>query len=292
MRSVFTFIIFLNALNIQSLYAEDAQLDACQAALSNQQWAQAIQAAEKSPNNANAWLCKGRAQTALQQREAAQQSFEHAISLKPTGLDLISAHLLLGNTLQALKQSEAALESYEQALILSQQEKIKRYAMVTYNLKGEALLEIGQYAPALEAFQAGEKLAMNDNERADSYEHEAQAYQKLQQLDKAVEYQLKAVLMQKKSGEPDQYAEASLTLGQLFVAQKDYTSADRTYQRLMDYAHDNGGAFYEAKAAIYLAEVKKLNGDLAGASQLIKRAETIATRLHDAELDALLSKQK
>lgn len=292
MRSSLTLIIAFNLLNINHLYAEDVQLEACQAALAKKQWTQAVQAAEKSPNNANAWLCKGRAQTAMQQREAAQQSFEHAITLKPDGLDLISAYLLLGNTQHALKQNEAALATYEQALHLSKQEKIKRYAMVTHNLKGETLLELGQYQPALEAFQAGEKLAMNDNERADSYEHEAQAYQKLQQLDKAVEYQLKAVLMQKKSGEPDQYAEASLTLGELFVAQKDYISADRTYQRLMDYAHDNGGAFYEAKAAIYLAGVRKLNGDPASAAQLIQQAESLAAKLHDAELDALLAKAK
>jgi len=133
---------------------------------------------------------------------------------------------------------------------------------------------------------------MNDDERADSHIHEAMAYQQLQQSDKAIEHQLKGVMMLRKSGTPDQYAEASLMLGKLFSAKKDYASADKTYQRLMEYAHENGGEFYEAKTAIYWADSKRAQGDAAGAASLVKQAETIAAKLKDAELDELLAKTK
>ncbi|WP_292780867.1 hypothetical protein [Methylophilus sp. UBA6697] len=272
--------------------AKDAALETCDSAVKNQQYAQAIQVAEQHASQAEFWLCKGRAQSGLAQNAAAQQSFKQAISLKPTGLDLISAHMLLGNAQLEAKVHDAALESYQQALKFSEQQNMRRYARIAHNLIGEAYFEIGQYAESLKSFEVGEKLAMNDDERADSFIHEAMAYQKLQQVDKAIEHQLKGVMMLRKSGTPDQYAEASLTLGQLFSAKKDYVSADKTYQRLMEYAHDNGGEFYEAKTAIYWAENKRAQGDAAGAALLVKQAETIAAKLKDAELDELLAKTK
>lgn len=292
MRRLITLTLLFNILNINNIMAADSTVDACQAALAKGQYAQAVSAAEQATGLPDAWLCKGRAQAASQQLEAAEQSFQHAIKLNPAGVTLISAYMLLGNTQLAQKHTDAALQSYQQAETLSQRAQLKRYEMIAHNLKGEALYANGDFPQALQAFQQGEKLAMNDNERADSYEHEAMAYERLQQLDKAVEYQLKAVMMQKKAGTPDQYAEASLSLGKLFVLQKDYVSAEKTYQRLMDYARDNGGAYYEAKSAIYLAEVKKQNGDAASAAQLLKQAEAIAAEIKDAELNALLAQAK
>lgn len=287
-----TLMLILSLFNINLVYAADTGVQACQAALSKRQYPQAIQAAEQASSLPNAWLCKGRAQAALQKLDVAQHSFEQAIQLKPQGLDLISAYMLLGNVQQARQQTEAAVSSYQQALALAQAEKMPRYVMVADNLIGEAMFAAGQYASALEAFQAGEKLAMNDNERADSFEHEAMTYHRMQQLDKAVEYQLKAVLMQRKSGSPDQYAEASLTLGLWFVEQKDFKGADQTYQRLMQFARDNGGSFYEAKTAILWAQAKRAQGDAAAADALIKQAQTLAVQLKDQELDALLKEMQ
>jgi len=60
----------------------------------------------------------------------------------------------------------------------------------------------------------------------------------------------------------------------------------------MEYAHDNGGEFCEAKTAIYWAENKRAQGDAAAANQLTQQAETIAAKLKDAELDELLAKAK
>ncbi len=288
MNSKLTLTLILNLLIINESMAKDAALEKCDSAVQNQQYAQAIQVAEQHASQAEFWLCKGRAQSALAQNAAAQQSFKQAISLKPTGLDLISAYMLLGNAQLEAKTHEAALDSYLQALKLSEQQNMRRYARVAHNLIGEAYFEVGQYAESIKSFETGEKLAMNDDERADSYIHEAMVYQQLQQADKAIEYQLKGVMMLRKSGTPDQYAEASLTLGKLFAAKKDYASADKTYQRLMEYAHDNGGEFYEAKTAIYWAESKRAQGDAAGAASLVKQAETMAAKLKDAELDALL----
>lgn len=292
MNSKITLAFVFSVLIVNSSFAKDAALEACDTAIKNHQYAQAITLAEQHASQPEFWLCKGRAQSALKQDTAAQESFKQAIAHKPTGLDLISAYMLLGNAQLETKAHAVAIESYQQALKLSEQQEMRRYTRIAHNLIGEAYFDIGQYAEALKAFETAEKLAMNDDERADSYIHEALVYQQLQQIDQAIQYQLKGVMMLRKSGTPDQYAEASLTLGQLFTSKKDFAGAGKTYQRLMEYAQENGGVFYEAKTAIYWAEVKRAQGDSAGADQLIKQAETIAMQYNDAELKELLAKLK
>lgn len=292
MNSKITLALLINILILKETLAKDAELDACDAAIKNRQYTQAITIAEQHADQSGFLLCKGRAQSALNQSVAAQASFKQAIARHPEGLDLISAYMLLGNAQLEEKAHAVAIESYQQALKLSEEQKMRRYTRIAHNLIGEAYFDLGQYAEALKAFETAEKLAMNDDERADSYIHEALAYQQMQQTDKAIEYQLKGVLMLRKSGTPDQYAEASLALGKLFAAKKDFVGASKTYQRLMEYARENGGAFYEAKTAIYWAEVKRAQGDAAGADQLMKQAESIATQYKDPELDELLAKSQ
>lgn len=292
MTSKLTLILLCNVLIYNICQAADLTVEACDAAVLKHQYQAAIVLADAHPKQAEFWLCKGRAQSGLQQNAAAEDSFRQAITLKPQGLSLISAHMLLGNAQQQNKDTAGALASYQQALALSEQQNMRRYIRIAHNLIGETRYEQGDYAASLQAFETGEKLAANDDERADSYVHEAMAYQQLQQLDKAIEYQLKAVMMLRKSGTPDQYAEASLLLGKLFEAKKDYAGADKTYQRLMQYAQENGGSFYEAKTALYWADAKRAQGDAAMAEKLIKQAEGIAAKTPDPELDALLAKAK
>lgn len=287
-----TLALLLNVLFINNLLAKDADLEACDNAVRDRQFSTAIKISGQHLNQAEFLLCKGRAQSGAGENAMAQQSFKQAIELKAEGLDLISAYMLLGNAQLDAKQYVASIESYNLALKLSEQQNMRRYARVAHNLIGEAYFEIGQFDESLKSFEHGEKLAMNDDERADSFVHEARTYQQLKQEDKAIEYQLKGVMMLRKSGTPVQYAEASLVLGRLFTDKKDYASAEKTFQRLMNYAHENGGDFYEAKTAIYLAEVKRAQGDVSAASQLIQLAEKIAYRLKDAELDELLSQHK
>lgn len=289
MTSKSTLILLFNLLILNQSYAKDSLLESCESAVDRRQYTKAITIAASHTTQPPFLLCKGRAQAGLSQYEQAQESFRQAIALNPQGLDRVSAYMLLGNVQQANKQTAQAIESYREALKLSEQQNMRRYVRVAHNLIGEALFEKGQYAESLQAFESGEKLALNDDERADSYLHVAVTYLQLQQIDRAIEYQLKAVMMLHKSGTPGQYAEASLALGKLFTVKKDYVGAEKTFKRLIDYARENGGQFYEAKTMIHLAEVKKLHGDQAAADQLISQATTLAAQIKDAELDALLA---
>lgn len=292
MHSKIALILLFNLLIINNIYASDAASESCDAALQSRQYAQAIKIAEQHVAKSELWLCKGRAQSALDQPTAAEESFKKAIALKPQGLALISAYLLLGNSQLELKNTKAAVESYQQARHLSEQQNMRRYERIACNLIGEAFYENSQYAESLQAFQTGEKLAANDEERADSYLHEAMSHQQLQQLDEAIEYQLKGVMMLRKSGTPEQFAEASLALAQMFAAKKDYVGAEKTYQRLLEFARDNGGIFYEAKTAVLWAGVKRLQNDAPGAERLLAQAENINHKLQDQELTIMLEKAR
>ncbi len=286
-----TLALLTNILIVNSLFAKDKGLEQCESLMEKGNYTQAL-VSVKGTRNVDGLLCQGRAQIALQHTVQAQTSFEQALALKPQDLSLASVHMLLGNALIAQNQLAQAVAQYEQAAKVSEQAKVKRYVMIAHQLKGEAYASQGQHQQALEAYQASEKLAMNDNERADCFAHLASAYEGLKQLDKAIEFQLKSVLMQKKAGTLDQYAEASLVLGQLFHADKDFAGADKTFQRLWQFAKDNGGEYYVAKTNVYWAKTKAALGDNSASEKLLAEAKQLAQQLQANDVLDLMSSTK
>jgi tetratricopeptide (TPR) repeat protein len=277
-------------------YSEDtkSQVSACNQALDQANPNQAIQIADtllkQNSTHADALLCKGRAYSALGQNDEAEKTLVLATKNALAGFDTTIANLVLGNFYKQHQNSDLALASYQKSLSSSQQENNQKFIRISHNLMAETYTQKHDYNAALASYQAGSDLANNDNERADSYERLASTYQALNQLDNAVEFQLKAVLMQKKAGTLDQYAEASLTLGQLFTQNKDYTSAEKTLQRLLKFSRDNGGVYYEAKADLYLAQTKLAQGDQASATPLLQEAKKIADKIQADDLVVAIKK--
>lgn len=286
-----TLTIVFNLLIINNIYAKNSALEQCESLMQKGDYTQALFSV-KDMRDVDSLLCQGRAQMAMQNTDQAQKIFEQALTFKPQGLSLASVHMLLGNALIAQNQLAQAVTHYEEAAKVSEQANVKRYVMIAHQLKGEAYASQGQHQQALEAYQASEKLAMNDNERADCYAHLASAYEGLKQLDKAIEFQLKSVLMQKKAGTLDDYAEASLVLGQLFHANKDYAGADKTFQRLWQFAKDNGGEYYVAKTKVYWAKTKVALGDNVASDKLLAEAKQIAQQLQANDVLDLMSSTK
>ncbi len=277
-------------------YGEETsnQMAACNEALDKADYSLATQVADSilKQNNkqSDALLCKGRALDALGKTEEAEKTLISAVSNAPAGFDTTIANLVLGNYYKQHQNADLALASYQKSLDSSQQQQNQKFIRISHNLMAEAYIEKQDYNAALKSYQAGSQLANNDNERADSFERLAEVYQSLKQLDKAVEFQLKAVVMQKVSGTLDQYAAASLTLGQLFIQNKDYPSANSTLQRLLKFSQDNGGAYYEAKTDLYLAQAKQAQGDKATATSLLQQAQKIANEIHADDLIPAIKK--
>ena len=236
--------------------------------------------------NRDALLCKGRVLGAQGNYAQALNTFELAASVSKEPFEQIITNLLIGNLHRDNKQYDAAIASYNKSLALSLQEKNQKFSHINYNAIGETYALNNDLKAAITNFQAGLKLAMNDNERADSRERLAAAYSAAGEHNLAIEHQVKVTLEQERAGTLDQIANSRMELGRIYIAAKEYQNAERTYMKLVQFAKDNGGAYYEAKANIGLAQTKAIIGDKAAAKLLLADSEKIAKSIGDTELIA------
>ena len=253
---------------------------ACNAALNKGDMAGASKLADevlkRDTNNREALICKGRLLGAQGKYEEALTALKQAEALSKESFEHIIGNMLIGNAYKAQQKYTDAIASYEASLAVARANKNEKYIRADHNLIGDVQSRAQDYNAALASYQTGSKLAMNDNERAESFELLAATYKALAQHDSAIEYQVKAVQMQKLSGTLGQYADANLLLGQMQIAAKDYANADKTLAKFAQFAKDNGGAYYEAKANLYLAQSKVASGDTASARTLLVDARTLA----------------
>ncbi|WP_020168406.1 MULTISPECIES: tetratricopeptide repeat protein [Methylotenera] len=236
--------------------------------------------------NREALLCKGRVLGAQGNYAQALNAFELGANVSKEPFEQIITNLLIGNLHRDNKQYDAAIVSYNKSLAMSLQENNQKFSHINYNSIGETYALNNDLKTALTNYEAGLKLAMNDNERADSRERLAATYNAAGEHDLAIEHQVKATLLQERSGTLDQLANSRMELGRIYIAAKEYQNAERTYAKLVQFAKDNGGAYYEAKADIGLAQTKAIIGDKAAAKLLLADSEKIAKSIGDTELIA------
>ena len=266
---------------------------ACNTALDKGNVANAISISDEilqqEPNNRDGLLCKGRALGAqspvMQGRyEAALNALELASKQSKPGFEEIISYLLIGNLHKQNGKNAEAVASYEKSLKVSETEKNDKFKLINHNLIGETQAQNKDLNAALASYLAGSKLTKNDNERADSYERLGATYSALGLHDLAIEFQFKGMLHQQKAGTLDQYADASLALGKVYANAKEYPQAEKTYTKLIQFAKDNGGAYYEAKASYGLAQVAAAKGDSGNAKTMMGDALKIAKSIGDSGL--------
>lgn len=288
--SLILFNLTINAAEV------DPQIIACNAALNNQQYDAAVikanVAIKQKALASQGHMCKGRALLALSKEDEAKTEFLAAEKNAASDFDKTVANLLLGNWEKGRQHYQEAIRLYELALDFAKKDSNRNFTRVSYNLIGDTYGLLNDHVTALKYLEEGEQLAMNDNERADSYERIAACYQAQQQFENAVKYQVKGISMQQKAGTLDQYAEANLTLGQIYTQGKDFANAEKTYTKLIKFSQDNGGAYYEAKTNIYLAQTKLAQGDSDAANALLAQAKTIADKIQASDLTALIETTK
>ena len=277
---IITFIsLILISFNIYSDELSDKNT-ACNAALNKSDFGSAAklvgEVLKRDANNRDTLICKGRLLGAQGSFDAALITLKQVEALSKESFEHIIGNMLIGNVYKAQQKYADAITSYETSMMAAKASKNEKYIRANHNLIGDAQSRAQDQNAALASYQAGAKLAMNDNERAESFELLASTYKTLAQYDSAIEYQVKAVQMQKLSGTLDQYADANLLLGQMQIAAKDYANADKTLTKFAQFAKDNGGAYYEAKANLYLAQSKVASGDTASARTLLVDARTLA----------------
>ncbi len=292
---IILFFISFNLKNIVHAESVSEKSFACNAALDKGNISNAMSVSDEilklEPNNRDGLLCKGRAlgaqsQGAQGKYDAALSALEMAAKQSKPGFEEIITYLLIGNLHKQNNKNAEAIASYDKSLKVSEAEKNDKFKLINHNLMGEAYAQNNDLNAALASYLVGYKLTKNDNERADSFERLGITYSTLGQHDLAIEYQLKGMLMQQKSGTLDQYADASLALGKVYANAKEYPQAEKTYNKLIRFAKDNGGAYYEAKASYGLAQVAAAKGDTSNAKAMMGDALKIAKNIGDAGLAA------
>ena len=287
---IILFFISFNLKNIVHAESVSEKSFACNAALDKGNISNAISVSDEilklEPNNRDGLLCKGRALGAQGKYDAALSALEKAAKQSKPGFEEIITYLLIGNLHKQNNKNAEAIASYDKSLKVSEAEKNDKFKLINHNLMGEAYAQNNDLNAALASYLVGYKLTKNDNERADSFERLGITYSTLGQHDLAIEYQLKGMLMQQKSGTLDQYADASLALGKVYANAKEYPQAEKTYNKLIRFAKDNGGAYYEAKASYGLAQVAAAKGDTSNAKAMMGDALKIAKNIGDAGLAA------
>ena len=234
---------------------------------------------EQNETDHEGFLCKGRALSLQGKTKEALESFEKALSATKETFVHTVTYILMGNLHQKNNKTAEAVNSYKKSLAICAKEGNQTYSRINYNLIGDTYTKAGDLNAALDHYKLSVSIANNDNERGDSYQRLAKTYSALGDHNKAIEYQIKTVVMQKKAGTLTEYADASLTLGEYLVKVKNYSEAERTYAKLAKFGKDNGGAYYEARANFHLAETKAANGDKAMAKTLMTDSLSLANKI-------------
>ncbi len=232
----------------------------------------------------DALLCQGRAYSVRGDFTNAVRIFELAERNSREGLDKIVAVFLSANAHKAAKEAELALVAYQKAL--QQSKAINNLGMqrLAYTSMGDIAITNHQYTLALEHYLISLRLAANDNERGESSEKVAMTYHEVNEHSLAVEYQIKAYLLHGSVGTLDQYANSSILLGRYYALDKNFVAAEKTLNKIIAFAKEQGGVYYEAKANVSLAMVKLGLGDKKAAQHLIEHALSLASLSHDKPL--------
>lgn len=281
--------LFLFSINSNADAIGD-KITACNVALNKADYVGASTQADEilklNNNSYDGLLCKGRALGAQGNYNEALINLESALKQSQPGFDQILTHIFIGNLHKKNSKVAEAITSYETSIKICETEKLDKFKRVNLNLIGDAHTQNKDLNAALTSYTAASKLAMNDNERADDFERLAATYNALGKGNEAIEYQLKATLMHDKSGTREQFANASVALGRVYEAAKDYPAAENTYAKLLKFSKDNGSVYYETVANFGLARTKAAVGDKASAKTMLADASVKAKNIGETELAA------
>lgn len=286
-------LVFISLFTISFNVNADAlndKISACNAAINKADINTALSSAEEilklQSNNRDGLLCKGRALSAQGKYDEALKVLEMAEKKSQPGFEKILSHIFIGNLHKKNHKFSEAITSFETSFKMSEAEKLDQFKRVNLNLIGETHALNKDLNAALASYTAASKLAMNDNERAEDFERLAATYNGLGKNNEAIEYQLKATLMHDRSGTREQFANASVALGQVYEAAKDYPAAENTYNKLLKFSKNNGSAYYETLANYGLARTKAATGDSAKAKTMLAEASSMAKSIGETELAA------
>lgn len=285
-------LLFAALSNMTLVNIADAKLSpaeiACNRALNQGDYQVALDRADAlltdNPKNAVALTCQGRAYFSLEKTKQAISAFEQAEQASDEGYDKSFASLLIGHVYKNTAQLDRATTAYQRSLDYAKAINYQPLIINNHLNIGHVYTLQSTFDKALAAYEQAYAIAANDGERADSESNIAASHFALHDYDHAVEYEIKALLMFEKVGSLDQYANALANLATYQTAGKRLNDAERSCQKLIKFAQDNGGAYYEAQGQLLLAKVKVAQADKDAAKSLLATAKATAAKTKDPAL--------
>jgi tetratricopeptide (TPR) repeat protein len=286
--SVFLCLAFFSQSSLADESDINKKINECNQLIKNEMPEKALdfssQLLKKNPKNRDVVLCKARSQLALNQFAEAVITLTLVDQLSNSPSEHMMSLAMLGNAYKGAQQFAEALSSYEKSLGIAKSQKNKSFERIANGLIGEVQVLNKQYDEAILSYQTALKLGLNDNERADSFEHIASIYNIQKKYNQAIEYQVKATLAYARYGDLDVQANAGLELGFYYMNAAEYEQADKAINKILKLAVDNGGAYWEVKSSLYLAYLKTTINQSAEAKTLLERAQKLNLEVGDAVL--------
>jgi tetratricopeptide (TPR) repeat protein len=234
-------------------------------------------------------MCAGRALLASDDAAGAAAAFAAAEKSARDGFEQMLAITFLARASRDAGNADAALSHYERSLKIAEQIDAKQGIMVNLNESAQVLQNKGNPQQALERYQRAYQVAANDNERAETNRLIASAYRDLKDYDKAIEYQLKSMLAQQRSGDPDQFLEAKLELADIAVAAGDYSRAQKELEESLKISESAGSEYWRARTMLFQARLEAARGNAERAKQLRQDALALANKIGAKALAAQIS---
>ncbi len=241
--------------------------------------------------NFDGLMCAGRAQQALGDYAGASASFVKAEQLADGKYGSVLAITFQARAALAAGRSDEALAQYNRSLKLAHEIKL-------WQGEWSNLVEIGQIyqsrndlKTALEKYQESYPYASNDNERSESNQRIAAAYHELKDHDRAIEYQLKSMLLEASSGDANQYLNAKLLLAIYAMNGKDYKISNRELGDIIKVSKEVGSLYWESRATLYQSRLEKLLGNMEHSRTLLEVARKLATKVGMKSLQEEVNKE-
>lgn len=266
-----------------------AVADTCSALLASGDTERAVEAGRKQADAAG-WVCAGKGLGASARYPEALEALKKAESLASTPYERVLIAIATARTIRDSGDTEQAIAAYQQGFNLATQLKQKQGQRVNLNEMGQLFLAKNEANAALERFSKAYTYAANDNERAESNELIALAYRTLGDYTRAVEYQLKGVSLERRSGELGSYLYAALELADLRTLSKDFRAARKDVTEVLAMSRDAKSDYWIARSLLAQGKLEMAEGNVLAGKQSLQQSLKLAQQVDDADLVKAVSK--
>lgn len=259
------------------ILSQAGAMEDCQKAVEAGDFATAAQTAG-AQNTFDGTMCAGRAQQALGENAGARSTFAKAEALAKDKFGSMLAMTFQARAARAVGDSDAALTHYNRSLKLAHEIKAPQGEWANLNEIGQIYQDKKDFTTALGRFKDAYPFASNDNERSESNQLIAAAYHLAGDHDHAIEYQLKSVILEERSGDANQYLNAKLLLAVYAMDGHEYSRANNELSAIIKVSKEVESVYWEARATWQQSRMEKLRGNQDQSNALLKSATDLAEK--------------